>query len=117
MFVVVYFFYYIYFVYLSRKWFVTSVLISEHLIFLKLVFKACWSRFQSDKHLLNMARKEAIFFCFKISFFQLVCIKGSCIVKLISLLHLFKSFVKAFHFFFFKAVIYKKYVLKCDKIF
>ena len=51
------FIFYYYFVYLSRKWFVTSVLISECLIFLKLVFKAFWSRFQSDKHLLNIEKR------------------------------------------------------------
>ena len=46
------------FLYVSRKWFMTSsVLISERLIFLKLVFKAFWSRFQSDKHLLNIEKQ------------------------------------------------------------
>ena len=94
------------------KWFVTRVLISEHLIFLKLVFKAFWSRFQSDKHLLN-SEKRPYFSVLKSCLFS---IKGSCIVKLISL-HLFKSCVKAFHSFFFKAVIYKNYILKCDKVF
>ena len=36
----------------------TSVLISEHTIFPKLVFKAFWSRFQSDKHLLNIEKRS-----------------------------------------------------------
>ena len=51
-----------YFVYLSRKCFVKSVLISERLIFLKLVFKAFWSRFESDKHLLNTEKQPDLFF-------------------------------------------------------
>ena len=38
--VVLFFVSYYYFVYLLRKWFVTSVLISKRLIFSKLVFKA-----------------------------------------------------------------------------
>ena len=46
-----------YFVYLSRKWFMTSVLISERLIILKLIFKAFWSRFESDKHVLNIEKR------------------------------------------------------------
>ena len=73
-----------------RWWFVTNVLISECLIFLKLVFKAFWSRFHSDKHLLN--------FCFKITAFQLMGIDRSCIVELISL-QLLRSCVGASHFF------------------
>ena len=55
LFVVVYSFYY-YFVYLSSRWFVTSVLISERLIFLKLVFNTFVARFQSIKHLLNIEK-------------------------------------------------------------
>ena len=47
----------------------------------------------------------AIFFCFKIMSFQFWCVLKD-LVKFISL-HLFKSCVKAFHSFFFKAVIYK----------
>ena len=54
----------------------------------------------------------AIFFCFKIMSFQFWCVLKD-LVKFISL-HLFKSCVKAFHSFFFKAIMYKKYVLKCD---
>ena len=42
---------------LWRKWFVTSALVSERLTFLKLVFKAFWIRFQSDKHLLNIEKQ------------------------------------------------------------
>ena len=49
---------YYYFVYLLRKWFVTSVLISERLIFSKLDFKALWRRFQSDKHFFNIAKRS-----------------------------------------------------------
>ena len=53
--------FYYYSVYLSRKWFVTSALISERLIFLKLVFKAFWSRSQSDKHLLNIDKRPYLY--------------------------------------------------------
>ena len=44
---------YYYFVHLSRRWFVTSILISECFICLKLVFNAFWSRGRSEKHLIN----------------------------------------------------------------
>ena len=50
----------------------TSVLISEYLIFLKLVFKPFWSRFQSEKHLFNIEKRQ--YFCLKITSFQLVYI-------------------------------------------
>ena len=83
----------------------TSVLISERLIFLKLVFKAFWSRFQSDKHLLNI-EKRPYFSVLKSRLFSWCVLKGSCIAKLISL-DLFKSCVKVFHSLFFQTVIYK----------
>ena len=39
------FFYYYFVLYLSRKWFVTIILISECLIFVKLNFNVFWSSF------------------------------------------------------------------------
>ena len=68
------FIFYYYFVYLSRKWFVTSVSISEHLFFLKLVFEAFLSRFQSDKHLLNI-EKQPYFSVLK------SCLFSWCVLK------------------------------------
>ena len=52
----------------------TSVLISEHLIFLKLVFKAFWSRFQSDHHLFNI-EKRPYFSVLKSRFFSWFVLK------------------------------------------
>ena len=52
----------------------TSVLISERLIFLKLVFKSFWSMFQSDKHLLNI-EKRPYFSVLKSHFFSWCVLK------------------------------------------
>ena len=52
----------------------TSVLISERLIFLKLVFKSFWSRFQSDKNLLNI-EKRPYFSVLKSRFFSWCVLK------------------------------------------
>ena len=52
----------------------TSVLIPECLIFFKLVFKAFWSKFQSDKHLLNI-EKQPYFSVLK------SCLFSWCVLK------------------------------------
>ena len=48
--------------------------------------------------------------------FQLVYVYRSRIVEFVSL-QLYKRVVEAFYSFFLKAVVHKKYVSKCDKIF
>ena len=52
----------------------TSVLISERFIFLKLVFKSFWSRFQSDKDWLNI-EKGPYFSVLKSRFFSWFVLK------------------------------------------
>ena len=89
----------------------TIILVPERLTFLKLIFKAFWSRFQSHKHLFNI-KKRPYFSVLKSRLFSWYVF----IVNLVSL-HSFKSCAKAFHSFCLKAVIYKKYVLKRDKAF
>ena len=57
-----------------------------------------------DKHLLNIAREMAVFFCFKISSFQLVCILKDLVLRN-WLDSICLKVLKLFILFFLKAVI------------